>query len=152
MQNSYFGRCLHINLCDGKSWVEPLDRDSFLSLIGGRGISARLAWDGIPPETNPLGPENLLIFAPGLLTGTGAPLTGRSTITCLSPATGHYLKTNVGGHIGAAIKAAGYDQIVVHGRSEGWVSLRIHNDEVGLFDASGLRGLDTNGLTFTVKR
>jgi aldehyde:ferredoxin oxidoreductase len=151
MPNSYYGRCLHINLSNGQSWVEPLERASFLSLIGGRGINARLAWEGIPPETNPLGPENLLIFAPGLLTGTGAPLTGRSTVTCLSPATGHYLKTNVGGHIGAAIKAAGYDQVVVHGRAERWVTLRIHNDEVGLFDASALRGLDTRQTTLRIQ-
>lgn len=151
MKTSYHGRCLHVDLSSRESWVEPIEREAFLTFIGARGLNARLAWDRIGIEVDPLAPDNLLILAPGLLTGTLAPLTGRSTVTCLGPSTGWYLKSNVGGHIGAAIKSAGYDQLVLHGRADELCYLRLHNDEVRFLPAEHLRGLDSRQTTAAVR-
>jgi len=148
---SYHGRALHVDLSARKSWVEPVEPELITHYVGGRGLNAKAAWDQIGPDIDPLGPANLLIFAPGLLTGTNAPLTGRTTVTCLGPSTGLYVKSGVGGHIGAAIKYAGYDQIVIHGKADELCYLRIHNEDVRVVPAQHLRGFDARQTTTAIR-
>ncbi|MBS3968607.1 MAG: aldehyde ferredoxin oxidoreductase family protein [Clostridia bacterium] len=146
------GTILHVDLTSGKVWKESISVEDARKYIGSRGLNARLLWDLTRPGIDPLGPENPLIFGPGRLNGTNAPSAGRTTITCKSPATGLYLKTNVGGHWGTELKFAGYDHLVVHGASETPVYLYITNEKVEIRDASELWGKDVRQTTELLRK
>ncbi|HOL16565.1 MAG TPA: aldehyde ferredoxin oxidoreductase family protein [Bacillota bacterium] len=146
------GDILHIDLSSKKWWREAVKKEDLLNYIGGRGISARILWDHVKPGTDPLGPENLLIFAPGLLSGSAAPSSGRTTVTCLSPATGLYAKTNAGGYWGGELKYAGYSHLVIHGRADKPVYIWIDDDKVEIRDASSLWGLDVRACDAAIKK
>jgi len=111
------GRILYVDLSRCKIVKKPLDTEEVLNWLGGRGFNAWLLWSMVPAGIDPLGLDNVLIFGTGTLTGTSAPLSGRTTITCKGPATGLYLKANVGGHWGTELKFAGYDYVVIQGRA-----------------------------------
>ena len=97
MSQAFAGKLLKVDLTTGKIVPQPLDEEKVLKYLGARGYNARLLWELVPPGINPLGPENVLIFGTGTLTGTSAPTSGRTTVSCKGPATGLYLKTSVGG-------------------------------------------------------
>lgn len=145
------GDILHVDLTAKRWWKEAVKKETLLDYLGGRGISARILWDHVKPGTDPLGPENLLIFGVGLLSGTAAPSSGRVTVTCLSPATGLYMKTNAGGYWGGELKYAGYGLLVVHGRSDQPVYLWIDDDKVEFRDGSALWGQDVRSADAAIK-
>ena len=147
MAHAFAGKLLEIDLTSGRIEKRPLDIESVLTYAGCRGYNAKLLWDMVPPGTDPLSPDNVLIFGAGTLTGTSAPTSGRITITCKSPATGRYLKTNVGGHIGPELKFAGYDFLVIKGRSARPVYITIVDDDVRIRDADGIWGKDVRETT-----
>lgn len=150
---AWVGKILHIDLSDQKIWEEPFPVELGKKFLGARGINAKLLWDMIKePGIDPLSTENPLIFGTGTLTGTSAPCSGRTTITCKGPATNLYLKTNMGGHWGAELKFAGYDHLVIHGSSEKPVYVLIKDDEVEIKDASHLWGLDVRKTTEKLKK
>jgi len=136
-------RVLNVDLSSRRTWLEEVDRETLLRFLGGRGINAKLLYERVPRGIDPLGPDNVLIIGPGTLTGTSAPSSGRTSVTCKSPATGLYLKVSVGGHLGAELKYAGYDYLVFHGRAENPVFLWIDDDTVEIRDARHLWGLGT---------
>ena len=72
-----WGKLLHVDLTEGKHWVEEPPDDVYLKLVGGRGLTAYLLLRDLPKDADPLGPENLLIFAPGILQGSNLPGSGR---------------------------------------------------------------------------
>jgi len=131
-------RILNVDLTSGQTWVEDLPREELLRFLGGRGIAAKILCQRVKSGIDPLGPENVLIFSTGTLTGTNAPSSGRSSVTCKGPATGLYLKVSVGGHLGAELKYAGYDYIVFSGASEHPVYLWIDDGQVESRDAHHL--------------
>ncbi len=133
---------LHVDLASGRAWREPVAPELLRKFLGGRGVAAWLLWRLLEPGTEPLGPANPLIFAPGALTGTSAPSTGRTTVTCKGPATGLYLKSSMGGDWGAALRKAGYDYLVVHGASAKPVYIWIDGETVELRPAEHLWGRD----------
>jgi aldehyde:ferredoxin oxidoreductase len=138
---SYAGKILHVDLTSGSIWKRNLSEKLCRRFIGGRGINVKLWWDLVrKPNIDPLSPDNLLVFGAGALTCTTAPSNGRTTVTCKSPLTNLYIKANGGGHWGAELKFAGYDHLVIHGRSEKPVYLLIDDDDVSLQDASYLWG------------
>lgn len=147
---SFLGVVLHTDLANRKVWREELPPAWVLKYLGGRGINARMLWDLAPQGVNPLGPDNPLIFGAGVLTGTSAPLSGRSTVTTRSPATGWYVKSSVGGHVGAALKFAGYDHLVIHGQSGKPVYILIDDDRVEIRSAVHLWGRDTRQTTMQI--
>jgi aldehyde:ferredoxin oxidoreductase len=110
-------RILHVDLLEGKTWIEDVPQADLVKYLGGRGLAAKWLYERVPAGIDPLGPENILIFSTGTLTGTSAPSSGRSSITTKSPTTGLYLKVSVGGHLGAMLKFAGYDYVMIHGQS-----------------------------------
>ncbi|MEM1589464.1 MAG: aldehyde ferredoxin oxidoreductase family protein [Candidatus Bathyarchaeia archaeon] len=145
------GKILHVDLTKGKIWIEKLNRKLAELFLGGRGINAKLLWDLISkPGIDPLGPENVLIFGTGTLTGTTAPSSGRTTITCKGPITNLYLKTNMGGHWGAELKFAGYDHLVIHGRAKNPVYIAVQDERVEIRDARHLWGLNVREVTETL--
>lgn len=144
---AYQGRILHVDLSTGRIWVERLTLDMIRRYLGSRGVNAATLWKSLKPGTDPLGPDNVLIFGTGTLTGTRAPSSGRTTVTTKSPATGLYLKTSAGGKWGAALKFAGYDNLVVHGRASQPVYIDIDQDQVQILPAHHLWGLDVRETT-----
>jgi aldehyde:ferredoxin oxidoreductase len=149
---SYAGKILHVDLTKKKIWEKPLTVDLASRFIGGRGVNAKLLWDLVEPGIDPLSPDNVLVFGAGALTCTTAPSSGRTTVTCKSPETDLYLKGSGGGHVGAELKFAGYDHLVIHGSSERPVSLVIRDDDVQVVDASDLWGKSVRETDEAVKK
>jgi len=125
----------------------PLDMEMARLFIGGRGIGARLLWDLVGPDVDPLSPENVLIFANGPLTATGYQTSNRFSVTTKSPLTGTVLDANSGGFWGMQFKKAGYDVMIVRGKSPHPVWIEIRNGEILFQDASELWGLRVYALT-----
>jgi aldehyde:ferredoxin oxidoreductase len=143
---------LRINLSEGKVTSEELAPDTRLEYIAARGVNAKLLWDEVKPGTDPLGPDNLLIFGAGVLNGTHIPCSGRTTVTTKSPATGLYFKCNVGGYWGAALRYAGWDNIVISGKASRPVYILIDADRAEIRDASHLWGLDVRQTNVALRQ
>ncbi len=134
------GKVLDVNLSDGSIRSYPLDMNLAHQFIGGRGLGARLLWDLVGPEVDPLSPENVLIFATGPLTASGAQTSNRFTVSTKSPLTGTVLDANSGGWWGMQFKRTGHDVLIVRGKSPSPVMLEIKPGSVTLKDASHLWG------------
>jgi len=141
---------LHVDLSTEKIWKEEIDRELVAQYLGGRGVAAKILWDGVQKGVDPMGSDNVLILAAGTLTGTNAPTAGRLTVTTKGAQTGIFLKTGAGGHFGTAMRMAGYDYFVVHGASDRPVYLWIDCDRVELRDAAYLWGKGTRETTRTL--
>lgn len=144
----YSGRLLYIDLSSGKVRTEPLDPKLVNDYIGGWGINYRLAYDLIKPGVDALAAEVPIVLGCGLLNGTLAPGSSKSLATTKDPASGT-ISTWVGSlSFGGKLKAAGYDHIVITGKSPKPVYLKIMDDDVEVCDASELWGkkdlLDTH--------
>jgi len=137
------GKILHVNLSNGEIEVESPPDDFYRLLVGGRAMVAYLLLRDLPPQTDPLSPGNLLIFAPGILQGTNLPGSGRHGVGGKSPLTGAIASSEAGGWWGHEFKRSGYDLLIVHGRAESPVYLWIKNREVQIRPAEGLWGKKT---------
>ncbi|MBW2618329.1 MAG: aldehyde ferredoxin oxidoreductase family protein [Deltaproteobacteria bacterium] len=144
-------KVLYVDLSAGRTWVEDVPPQEVVKFLGGRGLAAKILAQRIKPGIDPLGPDNVLIFGTGTLTGTNAPSSGRMTITAKGPATGLYLKTSVGGHLGAELKYAGYDYIVFLGAAEKPVYLWIDDGQVEIREAGRLWGQGTRQTDTLIK-
>lgn len=142
MSTSMLGDILFVDLTNRKITKRPYTQELANQYIGCRGYNVALLWEMVPPGTDPLSPENVLIFGTGPLTGTSAPSSGRISITTKSPATNLYLKTNVGGAWGGEIRFAGYSYIVFTGKADQPVYLWIEDDKVEIRNARHLWGKD----------
>ncbi len=138
------GKLLVVDLDRRHLQDELLDASTARDLVGGAGFAARYLYDRLRPGTDPLGPENILMFMTGPLVGTRAPSCGRYEVCGLSPLTGIWGESNSGGFWGPELRFAGYDGVVVMGRSEKpvWLSI-VAGEPPALHDAGGLWGLDT---------
>lgn len=138
--NGWMGKLLVVDLTSGEISTQPLDREMARLFIGGRGLGARLLWDLVGPEVEPLSPENALIIATGPMTGTGFQTSNRFSVTTKSPQTGTVLDANSGGTWGMRFKRTGYDALIVKGRAPHPVWLEITPGGAALKDASHLWG------------
>ena len=111
------GKILRVNLTEGTSAIEPLNMDWAQQYLGERGLATRYLWELMDPKADPMGAENVLIFATGPLTGTMASTSGRYAVITKGPLTGAIACSNSGGKFGAELKYAGYDLLTVEGRS-----------------------------------
>jgi aldehyde:ferredoxin oxidoreductase len=136
------GKILRIDLDSGKITTEPTE-PYIEKYIGGRGLGVRLIYDNYKPGTDPLAPENPLIFSMGPLTGTSMPGSGRVDVTALSPMSKLRAKSNFGAYWGPEVKFAGYDHIIIQGKSEKPSYLWINDENVEIRDAGQLWGKDT---------
>ena len=118
MLNGYRGKILRVDLSAGSTSVTSIDEKLLRNFIGGAGLGTRLLYDMIDAETDPLSPENPLIYLTGPLCGTMAPTGSKSTFCSRSPKTGLLGYSTVGGHMGADLKFAGYDGIIFTGAAE----------------------------------
>lgn len=143
MRYSETGFNLEIDLSRGSiERVETDPKDTELYL-GGLGTNAKILWDRVPPEVEPFSPDNLLIFGTGLLCGTPAPSANRTVVTTVSPNTTWMANSVMGGFFGQELKHAGYDKIIIRGKSPNLVYLWINNDQVEIRDAAHLQGKST---------
>ncbi|UCD79703.1 MAG: aldehyde ferredoxin oxidoreductase [Desulfobacterales bacterium] len=129
-----------------------LNPDVARDFLGGRGLNAKILFDQVGPGVDPLGPENLLCFAPGILSATALGLSSRLHVSTLSPYSGILGDGNVGGDMAGVMKQAGYDQIVVAGASSKPVYLLIEDEKISLHNAGDLWGLTTWATTDTLVR
>jgi aldehyde:ferredoxin oxidoreductase len=142
MLNGIFGKILWINLSDETFDEEALSDEIYRQYLGGYGLAAKLIYDNMPANTDPLGPEAILGFFPGLLTGTVAPMSGRYMVAGKSPLTGTWGDANSGGYFGPEIKKTGYDGILIKGISKSPKYIIINGDDKQILDASDIWGLD----------
>lgn len=140
IEGGWTGCVLRVNLTRGEVRREALDPRLARDYVGGRGIGARLLWDEVDPEIDPLSPENLLVFATGPLTGTNASCGARYMVVTKGPLTGCITTSNSGGRWGPELKFAGYDLLALEGRSPEPVYLWILDDRVELRPAADLWG------------
>ena len=138
----YFGKMLEIDLTSGTIGTRKVDDAIYQKYVGGIGLGAYFLYTELPAKTDPLSPANMLCFLPGPLNGTACPA-ARLNVSFKSPLTGIYGHAQVGGPTGNEIKLAGWDGIIIKGKSPKPVFLTIIDDKVELRDASAIWGKDT---------
>lgn len=140
----YMGKVLMVDLTTRHTKEYPWsdrDREQYL---GGKIMAAKILYDNIMDSIDALSPENLLVITTGPLSGTGAPSSSRFNISTISPLTGFIASSNCGGNFGMALKKAGYDALIIAGRSESKVWIEIEDDKVSFHDAENLWGRKTS--------
>lgn len=152
MPNGYWGKLLFVNLSTGEITIETPPEEIYRRYLGGYGLGAHILAERIPAGADPLGPENVIGFLPGLLTGSGALFGGRFMVCARSPLTGAWGDANCGGNFGPALRGTGYDGVFVSGRADRPVYLYIDEERVEIRDASGLWGLDTRQTEEALRR
>jgi aldehyde:ferredoxin oxidoreductase len=152
IKGGYFKKYLHVNLTD-----KSLDRrelsDAFLErYIGGRGFGAKLVWDNLKKHNfiiNPLGEENLVVICPGPLTGAYLPSSGKNSFVAISPATGLYGDSSIGGGFGVELRQSGIDALAITGKAPELSVLYIDNSESSIIPMPDLKAktcLETEGI------
>ena len=136
----YWNKILHVNLSDRTTRIEEPGDLFFRRYAGGRGLIAHYLLKHVPKGADPLGPDNILVIAPGVLTGAPVPGAGRHSVGAKSPLTGGFGESESGGYWGAELKRAGWDAIVFHGVSPTPVYLWINDGAVEFRDAAHLWG------------
>lgn len=148
----YAGKILRIDLTKAMVKVRPTEKRFMMKFLGGRGFNSKRIYDEIPRRVDPLSPQNKLLFATGPLVGTSFPLGARFNVSAKSPQTNVLGDSNAGGHFAAEMKFAGYDQIIIEGRSRRLAYLRVEDQEVQIVDAEHLTGMDVYETTRTVEK
>ncbi len=143
MAGGYMGRIGFVNLSTGEIREDKLDDTLARDFIGGYGLGVRILFEHLKKGIDPLGPENILGFTTGPLTGTKTPTGGRYMAVCKSPLTGGWGDANSGGYFGSEMKAAGWDAVFVTGIAPTPQYLLVTNEGLTLKDASHLWGEDT---------
>ncbi len=139
----YAGNILYVDLTSGRTRKEPLDAGLARTLIGGYGINNKLAYDLTPQGVDPLSPENLIIIGAGPFAGTLIPGAAKILVTTRFPINGAFATAAGGGSFALMLKSAGYDHVVISGRAQRPVYLRIAEENVQLCDATELWGRDS---------
>lgn len=143
MSYGYTGNILHIDLSSRKHWIENPPENFYRTYWGGRALALYYMLKQMKPHTDSLSPDNLLIFAPGVLTGTPAPAMPRYTVCAKSPLTGAQGEAEAGGWWGPELKKAGFDALIIKGSSSTPVYLYIKDGKIEIKDATHLWGKDT---------
>ncbi|MEM0160869.1 MAG: aldehyde ferredoxin oxidoreductase family protein [Thermoplasmata archaeon] len=145
MPGGYIGKILRVNLSNKNIKIEALNMDLAKQYIGGRGLATKYYYDEVKDlNIDPLSKDNKLIFAAGPLTGTPAPSASRYMVVTKGALNNAIASSNSGGFWGPELKFAGFDMIIIEGRSEKPVYLWVHDGSAELKDASDLWGKDTH--------
>ncbi|RLC68267.1 MAG: aldehyde ferredoxin oxidoreductase, partial [Chloroflexi bacterium] len=152
VKGGYFKKHLYVDLTDGSAERRDLS-DAFIEkYIGGRGFGAKLVWDNLKRHNfkmNPLGEENLVVIAPGPLTGAYLPSSGKNSFVAISPATGLYGDSSIGGGFGVELRQAGIDVLSITGKAPELSVLFIDNSEATVIpmpELKGKRSLEAEGI------
>ncbi len=134
---AWHGKLLRVNLTKGTCTPEPLNMDWVKLYLGQRGLGTKYLFEEIDPKVDPLSPDNKLIFVTGPLTGTCASTGGRYSVVTKGPLTGTVACSNSGGQFGGELKQAGWDMVIIEGKSAKPVYLMIVDGQAELLDAEG---------------
>jgi len=137
------GHILYVNLTRNKAVADSYDATFAFNYLGGRGFAAKILWDQVKPGTDPLSPENKLVFAAGPLTGFGVPNSGKLIVAAKSPLTGGYGDGNIGTQAAVEMRKAGYDAVVIEGKAKSPVFVHIKDKVAELVDAKDFWGLNS---------
>ena len=132
MIGGYMGKVLEVDLSSKQVKSYALPRRMLELYVGNKGLGARLLYDLLPPAADPLSEKNVFIVTTAPLTGAGAPSSNRFNITTKSPLTGAIVNSNCGGNFGVHLKRAGYDALIITGKAERPVYLKVDEDEVSI--------------------
>ncbi len=143
MPYGFNGKVLHVDLSRGSIEVETLPEQIYRTYLGGSALVLYYLLRELKPSTDPLGPDNLLIFASNVI--SGAPVAGltRYTVAARSPLTGAFGEAEAGGYWGPEFKMAGFDAIVIRGRADRPSYLWVKDGEAEIRDAADIWGLET---------
>ena len=154
--SGYYGKMLEVNLTTKEIKVTKLSDSDINKFIGGRGLGAKILWDRLKPGTDPLSAENILMFMPGPFSGLPIPSSSRTCVVTKSPRTSPIKAefkhsstlsyANMGGFFGPELRFAGYDALLVTGKSENPVYLKIDDDKVSIEDAAKYWGMGTDSF------
>jgi aldehyde:ferredoxin oxidoreductase len=139
-RGGYAGKLLEIDLSAGTASARPTPEDLIMDFIGGRGFVAKLLWDMVPKGAEPFSEKNIVVIAPGPLSGVFLPGSGKVHMGAKSPATGGYGDSNMGGHFSPELKYAGYDAVVIKGKAARPTVVVIRDDAVTFEDAEDVWG------------
>jgi len=148
----YAGGILRINLTNNKVKFQHTEKWLITDFLGGRGFNSRRVFDEIPKEVTPLSPQNKLFLSTGPFVGTAFPLGARFNVSAKSPQTGILGDSNAGGHFAAEMKFAGYDQIIIEGKSRKPTYVFIADQEVQIMNAEHLVKKDIYETTEMIKK
>jgi aldehyde:ferredoxin oxidoreductase len=151
MLGGFVGKVLSVDLTTQKISHEIFEEEVLRKYIGGSGLGAKILYERTSEKTDPLSPENVLIFMTGPFAGTMVPTSGRHEIITKSPLTGIYAESDAGGNFGINLKKSGYDGVVFEGCSKSPSYLFISNGQVSLIDAKEIWGLDTHATDAFLK-
>jgi aldehyde:ferredoxin oxidoreductase len=144
MGNGWQGKLLRVNLSKKTCTIEALNMEWAAAYIGGRGLATKYLTEEVDPATDPLGADNKLIFATGPLTGTYGAANGRYMVVTKSPLTGTVACSNSGGYFPCELKYSGFDMVIVEGKADQPLYLKIHNQNAELAEAGHLWGKTTD--------
>ncbi|EKS4344143.1 aldehyde ferredoxin oxidoreductase family protein [Clostridium sporogenes] len=136
----YNGKILRIDLTNRECTLEPLDEEKAKKFIGARGLGVKTLLEEIDPKIEPLSIENKLVIVTGPITGAPMPTSGRYMVVTKAPLTGTIAISNSGGKWGTELKNAGYDMIIVQGKSDVPVYVNIEDDKIEIKEANHLWG------------
>jgi len=142
----YTGKIARVNLSSGKTKIEELSEQWYRQYMGGRNIGLYFLLKEVSPCTDPLSPDNKLIFATSMLTGSPIPGSSRYSVVSKSPLTGGYGEAEAGGWFGPELKKAGFDALIIEGRADKPVYLWIHDGKIEIKDANFLWGKTTGDV------
>lgn len=137
------GRFLRVDLTREKTLFENYSEDFAKKFIGGRGFAVKILWDELEPGTDPLEPDNILIFATGPYSGFSMPNSGKMVVAAKSPLTGGYGDGNLGTLASPNLRKCGIDAVIIKGKANRPVYLWVHDDTAEIKDAKHLWGKDS---------
>jgi|SaaInlV_200m_DNA_3_1039701.scaffolds.fasta_scaffold06437_2 aldehyde:ferredoxin oxidoreductase len=143
IMKGWTGKLLRVDLTKGTTEVTDYSEDIAKRFIGGRGLAIKLLWDELPKGADPLGPDNMLIFATGPYTAFTIPNSGKMVVAAKSPLTGGYGDGNLGTRAAVNMRKCGLDAVVITGKAEKPVYLYVEDDKAEIRDASHLWGKDS---------
>jgi aldehyde:ferredoxin oxidoreductase len=140
---TFLGKILEIDLTTRNFKFSPFPGDLMWKHLGGRGFNVQFLHANLPADIDPLGPDNILMFSCGLLTGTAAPTSSRLHVNARSPLTGLLGSSNVGGGFGTVLRSCGIQSLIFRGKSSEPVYLWVDGDTIEIRSAKSMWGLDT---------
>jgi len=152
MVKGFAGEIVRVNLSTGEIKKEKINEQWARLFIGGRGYGSKIICDEVDPKVDPLAPENKVVIATGPAGGSNAPASGRVMVITKGPETGTIACSNVGGFFGPELKRAGYDMVIIEGKSEKPVYLWINDGNIEIRDARKLWGKKTSEIEEAIRQ
>src|SRR5512137_788321 len=146
------GKVIHVDLTRGSVRIETLPEEYYKQYIGGSGLAAKIFWEWGRFDVDPLAPEAMLIFMNGPFAGLRLSGASRNSVAGCSPLTGHWGDSSCGGYFAPELRYAGYDGIIITGKSPQPSLLFIKDDSIELLDASEYWGKGTEEVNASLKK